>query len=319
MTALVALVGPTASGKTAVAIELAERLGTEIVSADSMQFYRGMSIGTGAPTAAEQMRVRHHFTGFLEAREEFSAGAFETLARECVAALNARGKITVVVGGSGLYVRALIDGLFAGPAKDPALRGALALEAETFGVPALYERLCAADPEYAARIQRNDLRRIVRALEVRALTGKPLGELHREHRAHRAPLDAIQIALDWPREELYARIDRRVDRMIAQGLLEEVQTLIDQGYGNELERLRSLGYREMANHLLGKSSIDEAAAAMKQNTRRYAKRQLTWFRHDPRIVWLPAADRTPQELAAQCQEIIGAHSVSEKARSGQGT
>lgn len=297
MTQLLAVVGPTASGKTALAIELAERLKTEIISADSMQFYRGMSVGTGAPTTEEQARVQHHFVGFLDPREDFSAGAFEGLARARVADLNARGRIAVVVGGSGLYVRALIDGLFPGPEKDAAIRAVLQREAEEQGVPALYTRLRAVDPDYAAVIQCNDLRRIIRALEVAQLTGEPMTKLHRKHRERAKPLDAVQVALDWPREELYERINRRVDHMLTAGLLDEVQALLDKGYGDQIDRLCTLGYREMADYLRRRCTLEEAAEHMKQNTRRYAKRQLTWFRADPRIQWLPATGRDAGRLA----------------------
>ncbi len=296
MTSLVVVVGPTASGKTALAIELAERLQTEIISADSMQFYRGMEIGTGAPTPEQLARVRHHFVAFLDPSEDFSAGAFEQQAREIVAELNARGKIAVAVGGSGLYISALIDGLFPGPGKDESIRRRLQDQAEEGGVPDLYARLRQVDPGYAEIINPNDLRRIVRALEVFEITGTPLSVLHREHRDSIIPLDAVQVALDYPREELYARIDARVDRMIEEGLLDEVRSLVDGGYADALERLRSLGYREMMNHLRGESSLEEAVELMKRNTRRYAKRQFTWFRGDPRIHWLSPAGKTLEAL-----------------------
>ena len=238
---ILAVVGPTASGKTALALELAESLDTEIISADSMQFYKGMAIGASAPTAEEQARVKHHFVGFLEPDANFSAGAFEVLAREVVASLNARGKIAVVVGGSGLYIRALIAGLLPGPGKDTAIRECLQAEANEHGVPVLLARLQAIDPDYAAIINSNDLRRIVRALEVHELAGKPLSLLHREHRAISVPFNAVQIALNWPREQLYDRINTRVDRMLEQGFIGEVQTLLSNGYEPHIERLRALG------------------------------------------------------------------------------
>lgn len=301
---VLAVVGPTASGKTALALDLAERLDTEIVSADSMQFYRGMEIGTGAPIAPELARVRHHFIGFLRPDEAFSAGAYEIAARDVVAALNARGKTAVVVGGSGLYVSALIDGLFPGPGKDETVRARLQAEAEDAGVGELYARLAAVDNDYARTINPNDLRRIVRALEVFELTGRPLSALHREHRESERSLNAVQVGLDYPRDELYARIEARVDQMLASGLVAEVERLIDEGYGADIERLRSLGYREMAAYLRGESTLDEAVELMKRNTRRYAKRQLTWFRGDPRVKWLKAGgDRT---LAALAEEAIEA-------------
>ncbi|MGI6460956.1 MAG: tRNA (adenosine(37)-N6)-dimethylallyltransferase MiaA [Candidatus Hydrogenedentales bacterium] len=295
---LLAVVGPTASGKTALALELARRLDSEIISADSMQVYRGMEIGTAAPTAQEQARAKHHFVGLLEPGEEFSAGLFGRSARQLVDALNARGRIAVVAGGAGLYVRALIEGLFPGPGKDDSIRERLCREAKEAGVPALYARLQACDPAYAQVIHSNDLRRIVRALEVYELTGDPLSQLHAGHKMAAAPLDAVQVALDWPRELLYKRIDARVDRMIEQGFIEEVQRLLDAGHAKHLYRLRSLGYREIAAFLAGEKTREEAVASMKQNTRRFAKRQLTWFRADPAIQWLSASPARSSESYA---------------------
>ena len=301
----VSVVGPTASGKTSLAIQLAERLETEIISADSMQFYRGMEIGAGSPTPEELRRVKHHFVGFLKPSEDFSAGTFEELAREVVARINARGKVAVVVGGSGLYISSLIDGLFRGPGKDDSIRKRLQDEAEELGVPELYARLQEVDPGYARIIGPNDLRRIVRALEVFELAGTPLSVLHREHREATTSLDAVQIALDYPRDVLYARINARVDRMLEQGLVEEVRNLIARGYTEHIGRLRSLGYREIAAHLRGECTIEEATELMKQNTRRYAKRQLTWFRGDPRIHWLPVAeDTTEAQLVERSMQLI---------------
>jgi len=195
---VVAVVGPTASGKTALALELAVRLDSEIISADSMQVYRGMEVGTAAPTPQERAMVKHHFIGMLSPGEEFSAGMFERLARKVVKSLNAHAKTAVVVGGAGLYVRALLEGLFPGPEKDDAIRSRLHREAEKEGVPRLYARLKVCDPDYADLINQNDLRRIVRALEVYELTGRPLSKLHAEHQEAAMPLDAVQVAFDWP-------------------------------------------------------------------------------------------------------------------------
>jgi len=282
------VVGPTASGKTALAIELAERLDTEIISADSMQVYRGMAIGTAAPTAEEQARVRHHFVGFLDPDEQYTAGRFGKEARAVVQTLNARGRIAVVAGGSGLYVRALVDGLFSGPAGDPSLRQRLKAEADAIGTAALYDRLQGVDPAYAAIVHSGDLRRIVRGLEVYMLTGQPLSALHAAHRQETPPLDVSQVALDIPREALYARINSRVDRMLEAGFVEEVRELMDTGRADRLLELRTLGYREFAAYLRGEQGYDEAREAMKRNTRRFAKRQLSWIRNDPRIRWRPA-------------------------------
>lgn len=298
--ALIALVGPTASGKTALAIRLAQHLETEIISADSMQFYRGMEIGSGAPTPEQLAAVPHHFVGFLEPSNDFCAGAFELRAREVVARLNAEGKIAVVVGGSGLYISALIDGLFPGPGKDESIRRELHELAESSGgVAKLYKRLEEVDPDYARTINANDLRRVVRALEVHAITGAPLSVLHREHRESTPSMDAVQVALDWPRDVLYARIESRIDDMLARGLVAEVQTLLEQGYAADIERLRSLGYREIAAHLRGEMSLEEAVELMKRNTRRFAKRQLTWFNSDDRIEWIEITAESTEDTLVE--------------------
>lgn len=287
MKSIIAVVGPTASGKTSLGVALAEALDTEIVSADSMQFYRGMEIGTGAPSPEELDRVKHHFIGHLTPDQEMSAAEFQQDARKIVTELNAQGKPAVVVGGSGLYVQALIDGLFEGPGKDQAVRDRLIEEAESGGIDALYGRLQKIDPDYASRISANDLRRIVRALEVYELTGSPFSELHREHQADTSSLDACQFAIDFPREELYARVNRRVDVMVENGLVDEIKQLVEQGYGKDIQRLKSLGYREMLAFVEGDRPFDEAVELMKMYTRRYAKRQLTWFKGDTRVEWMP--------------------------------
>lgn len=296
MIPLLAVVGPTASGKTALAIAVAERLGTEIISADSMQFYQGMEIGSAAPTPEERARMPHHFVSFLKPDQEMAAGEFERLARQTAATLNARGKPAVAVGGSGLYISALIDGLFPGPGRNQTLRNRLKTEAAEKGNAYLMERLRAADPEYAAALtSENDLVRIVRALEVIEITGQPFSRLHQEHRAQAEPLEAIQVALTWDREALYERINRRVDQMITMGWVDEVRNLIACGYGPHIERLKALGYREIAAYLRGEQTLENAISATKMHHRRYAKRQLTWFRADPRIHWLPAAPESPTE------------------------
>jgi tRNA dimethylallyltransferase len=295
----IAVVGPTASGKTALAIELAERLKTEIISADSMQVYQGMEIGTAAPTMEERTRVPHHFVSFLEPGQPYSAGDFERMARPVVDSLNAEGKVAVLVGGSGLYVSALLDGLFEGPPANDAIRRQLVTQAEHYGVAPLFERLQNTDPDYAELIQANDLRRIVRALEVHEVTGRTLTSHHHEHQRTGTALNAVQVGLDLPRDELYRRIDLRVDHMLANGFVAEVQRLLDAGYGEALERLRSLGYRDFAAYLRGEGTFEEALESMKRSTRRFAKRQLTWFRADPRIHWIPASDNDSVESYAQ--------------------
>ncbi len=301
MTQVLAVVGPTASGKSALAAALAESLESEVISADSMQVYKGMAIGTGAPDADTLARAPHHFIGMLEPGAPFSAGTFAEWARPVVERINReRGapeapKPAIVAGGSGLYVSALVTGLFEGPARDAAIREWLQREAEREGVDVLYRRLQGVDPAYAAVILPGDLRRIVRALEVHELTGRPLSEWHAEHQRQAPAFTAVWVGIDWPRHVLYERINRRVDAMLQAGLLDEVRALLDAGYGPVLDRLRSLGYREMAAHLLGELSLDEAAARMKQNTRRFAKRQLSWFRQERRIRWIRAGESLDEQ------------------------
>jgi len=290
MIPVVAVVGPTASGKTALAIDLAEHLNTEVISADSMQFYRGLELGTGAPTPEELARVPHHFVGHLAPSEESSAGAFEIAASKVVEALNESGRTAVVSGGSGLYVQALVDGLFDGPTKDKFVREQLETEAQESGLEAMYARLKALDSDYAARIESVDLRRIVRALEVHAISGQSISELHAEHRRAEPRFEAVWFAIDWPRDVLYGRINTRVEQMLKEGLVEEVRGLLDAGHASDIQRLRAIGYREIAAYLAGETSLEEAVETMKMHSRRYAKRQLTWYRAEPRINWLQARD-----------------------------
>ncbi len=294
MTGVVAVAGPTATGKTALAIALAERLDTEIISADSQQFYRGMEIGTAAPTPEERARAPHHFVCFLDPSEQMAAGDYQRAARAVVARLNAAGKPAVVVGGSGLYIHALIDGLFEGPPRDPEIRARLEAQADCHGNAHLFARLQAVDPTYAATLtSANDRVRVVRALEVHELTGTPLSELHREHRRKTRAIPNVQVALDMPRDGLYARINRRVDAQIAAGWIEETRALLDAGHGEHLQRLKSHGYRELAHHLETGAPLDETCAQIKRNVRHYAKRQFSWFRADKRIHWLDAGHGVP--------------------------
>jgi len=298
--AVIAVVGPTGSGKTSLAIELAERLDTEVVGADSMQIYRGMAIGTAAPIPAEQDRIRHHFVGVINPDEQMSAGVYGEQARAVVDDLNARGKPAVVAGGSGLYLSALLDGLFDGPPADATIRARLQREAAERGNAHLMTKLEQVDPVYAALLtSENDLVRVVRALEVFELSGQPFSELHAAHQSQQQTLDALIVAPQFAdRETLYARIGARVDAMVAAGWIDEVKTLIANGYGEHLGRLKALGYREVLRALRGIQSMEDAIEQTKMHHRRYAKRQLTWFRADDRIHWLErACARTVAELA----------------------
>ena len=304
---VIVVVGATAVGKSSFALELAQMLGTEIISADSMQIYRGMSIGVAAPTAEDLAKVRHHFVGVIEPSESFSAADFAGQALEVAQGLDARGKIPVVVGGSGLYLRAFVDGLFPGPPADKRLRRRFREFAAESGSSRLHERLRGVDPESAKKFHENDLRRIVRALEVYELTGVPISELQRKYRDMKPDLAATFIGLERERRDLYDRIDERVERMFDLGFLDEVAGLLEQGYGDDIDRIRPLGYPEVKAHLEGEFDLDHAKYLIKRDSRRYAKRQCTWFRTDSRIRWFRfSADEETADYAQQICRAVGA-------------
>jgi tRNA dimethylallyltransferase len=294
---LVVIVGPTGSGKSELALRLAERAGGEIVSADSQQVYTGMDIGTGKATAEERARVPHHLLDVCRPDQDMTAARFVELADAAIAAIAARGRPVIVAGGTGLYVRALLLGIFAGPAADPALRGRLVAEAAAGGgAPMLWERLAAADPDAAARIERADLRRIVRALEVLELTGVPISEHQRRHDHRSVPprYQARLIGLAPPdRSLLYARIDARVDAMLAAGWADEVRRLRAAGYGPGLRSQQAIGYAELHAWLDGTLAEAEAIRLIKRNSRRYARRQLSWYRRDTTVTWFAAPAQVP--------------------------
>ncbi len=285
---IVAVVGPTAAGKSALAVDLARRLGSngrpaEVVSADSMLLYRGMDIGTAKPTAAERRGVPHHLVDVLEVTETASVAAFQARARDVLADCRRRGVVPILVGGSALYVRAVLD-RFEFPGTDPGLRAALEAELAAVGPIALHRRLAGLDPAAAESILPANGRRIVRALEVVTLTGGPYTATLPE-RAYALP-QVVQIGLDVDRAELDARIARRVDAMWAAGFVAEVRGLLDRGLRDGLTASRALGYRQVLDFLAGRISEDEARHATVRATRRFARRQDAWFRRDDRIHWL---------------------------------
>ena len=293
---LFCLLGPTAVGKTEIAIQLAQRLNAEIVSVDSRQIYRQMNIGTAKPTLKEQHVARHHLIDCVDISQPFSVADYQSLADAAITDIQNRGKRVLLVGGAGLYFRAVVDGLFEGPGADTALRERLEQEAVQFGVEALHERLRACDPISADRIHPNNVVRVIRALEVYELTGIPMSEHQQQwqHQPQRYPFTAF--CLTMPRALLYSRIEQRVDVMLANGLVAEVEALLAAGYTRDSAPLRSFGYRELIDYLDGKCTYLEAVAQLKQNTRRFAKRQLTWFRKDTRIEWVDR-NATPDVVA----------------------
>ncbi|HHW14968.1 MAG TPA: tRNA (adenosine(37)-N6)-dimethylallyltransferase MiaA [Firmicutes bacterium] len=282
---LLAIVGPTAVGKSEVAVEVARIIDGEIVSADSMQVYRGLDIGTGKLSPAERGGVPHHLLDVVEPEETYSVARYEREALAAIAAIHRRGRVPLLVGGTGLYYRAVVrDYLFEGPGADPELRARLADEAQREGAPALHRRLAEIDPVAAGRIHPNDLRRIIRALEVYILSGVPLSQ--QQQGSEEPRFDLVAVGLTAPRGVLYARIERRVDAMLAKGLLAEVRTLVDRGLESWLTSIQALGYKEFLPYLRGEEDLATAVVRLKRETRRYAKRQLTWFRREPHVHWL---------------------------------
>lgn len=302
---LIVVCGPTAAGKTSVGIELAAALGGEIISADSMQVYRYMDIGTAKPTSAERAAAAHHLIDVVDPDEPFDAARYALLAREKVAELHRRGRVPLVVGGTGLYIKALLHGLFRSDVCDPALRRRLAAEVEAGGIWRLHARLAACDPETASRLHPNDTTRVLRALEVFEATGRPISAFHRAHRFTEDPFDALVIGLDVGRERLYERIDRRVDAMLAAGFEEEVRGLLARGYGPDLKPMQSIGYSHMSALIAGRIDRAEAVRTLKRDTRRFAKRQLTWFRATPGIAWLPPEQAA--DVAQRCRAFLAQH------------
>ncbi len=302
------IVGPTASGKTGLSLMVARRIPAEIVSADSRQVYRRMDIGTAKPDPDARRIVPHHCIDIADPSESFNAGRFADAGRAIVADILSRQRLPVAVGGSGLYLRALVDGLFDGGFRDHGLRSRLTREAAESGTTGLHNRLRIADPEAAERIHPNDLKRIVRALEVAELSGRPMSRIQREE-TRPADFNALWYGVRWPRDDLNRRIDRRVDRMMEAGFLEEVRGLLASGLTAADPAMDALGYRELTAHLQGRLTLDDAVEEIKKRTRQFAKRQMTWFRPDGRIRWFDVNDESDFEALA---EII----VREAGRSG---
>jgi tRNA dimethylallyltransferase len=278
------IVGPTASGKSALALEVARHVPSEIISADSRQVYKLLTIGTAKPSLEDREIVKHHFVDEILPDQHFNAGDFGANGRVTIAEIVKRKKLPIVVGGTGLYVRSLVDGLFSGPGREGEIRDELEFRLESEGVDVLLEELRSVDPEAAERMLPSNHRRIIRALEVYYATGKPISQHHGEHKKQQY-FDEQFVGLEWERKVLYDRINSRVDLMIAEGLLDEVRGLMSRGYDDWYQSLQTVGYKEAFAFLRKEISYDRMVELMKQNTRRFAKRQLTWFRRDERIRW----------------------------------
>lgn len=290
---LLCLAGPTASGKSAVALCLAEQVGGEIVSVDSMQVYRGLNLGTAKPTAAERARVPHHLLDVVDVREWFDAARWCALARAAVRDIQQRGRRPILCGGTGLYFRALLEGLGKAPPADPALRAELAATP----LENLLQELAVNDPATYARMDRQNLRRVIRALEVQRLTGRPFSEQQACWRT--APVNpAPMFALDRASEDLHARIEMRVDRMFADGLVEETRVMLADGLGENPTAQQAIGYRQIIEHLRGDRGLAETITLVKARTRQFARRQRTWLRHQSPARWLVVGVEEAPEVTA---------------------
>lgn len=305
---IIAVAGPTASGKSALALELCKRLDGELISLDSMQIYRGLDIGTAKPTKAEQAEVRHHMIDICEPTENFSAAEFAERAHKVIADVQSRGKKAVLCGGTGLYLDTVLGRLDFGEIEsDEKLRGELIAFAEKNGADALHERLRGIDPQAAEKIHKNNVRRVARAIEIYELTGKTKTEHDREAISD-SPYESLIIGLDYDdREVLYSRINRRVDAMIEAGLEGEVRSLVSRGLlSAESTAGQAIGYKEMLGYIAGDCSLGDAVEKIKLGTRRYAKRQLTWLRRNQDINWLyPDRLCDFQSLVGEAEKIIG--------------
>jgi len=287
---IIIICGPTGIGKTGVGINLAEKFGGEIIGADSMQIYRHMDIGTAKPTTEERRRVAHHMVDIVDPDEDFDAMQYSERARTTIAELNRQSRLSFVVGGTGLYIKAMLHGLFQSEPVDPKIRNRLKQELEQSGSHCLYERLEQIDPDTAGRLHPNDSYRIIRALETIESSAESISKHHQNHGFEEAPFNALKIGLRKDREKLYERIDQRVDMMIQAGLVEEVQKLLARGYSPELKSMQSIGYRHIVGFLGGSLAWDECLRTLKRDTRRFAKRQFTWFGADRAISWQTPTD-----------------------------
>lgn len=287
---LVVILGPTAVGKSRKAVDLALRFGGEIVNGDSVQVYRGFDIGADKPSPGSRRGVPHHLIDIVDPAVQFTAADFVREALEAAREIAGRGRLPLVVGGTGLYLKALLDGLFPGPGRNPALRASLEAEAREKGLGALYERLEAVDPEYARKVRDRDRIRIIRALEVYEATRRPLSEHFLRTESPVRGVNVVRIGLRLDREILCRRIEDRVDRMFERGLVAEVRSLLEGGVREDAPPFRALGYRHVLRHFAGDLSLDEARALTKQDTRRYAKRQMTWFRKMDGVTWYSPED-----------------------------
>jgi tRNA dimethylallyltransferase len=302
---VVVIAGPTAVGKSRIGALLAQALGTEVLTADSRQVYRGMDIGMDKPSLDERRGIPHRLIDLVEPDEPFNAGLFRRRALAEIERLYGEGRVPLVVGGTGLYIRTLLRGLWEGPVADWSLRARLMETARAEGPESLHRELARVDPESAGRLHPRDQVKIIRALEVHHLSGRPLSEAHRAHSFGERPFSPLLLGLTRERASLYRRIEARVEEQLAKGLVEETRRLLDRGYGRHLGSMKGLGYRQIAGYLAGEYSYEEAVRRLKRDTRHFAKRQLTWFRKEPGLVWVRIEEReSPEQVAARLLELV---------------
>ena len=310
---LIVLLGPTAVGKSRTAVLLAEALGTEVFTADSRQIYRGMDIGMDKPTPEERRGVPHRLIDLVEPDQPFNVGEYRRLALAEIARLHQKGRIPLVVGGTGLYIRALVRGLWDGPSADRTYRCRLEDDARLSGPNALHKRLAEVDPVLAKCLHPHDQVKIIRGLEVHHLLGRPLSELHRQHGFRESPFSTLLIGLTRDRNSLYRAVEARVDLQLDKGLLRETQEMLNRGYSREHGSMKGLGYRQMAEYLAGEYSYEEAVRRLKRDTRHFAKRQMTWFRKEPGIQWLfieegESVHKTAAHVLVRVKQFLSVHS-----------
>ncbi len=296
---LVVLLGPTAVGKSRVALQVAKHFDTEILTADSRQVYRGMDIGTDKPTADERNEVPHRLLDLVDPDDPFNTGRYRSVALKEIERLYAANRLPFVVGGTGLYIRTLVRGLCPAPEADPLVRADLKKLSEQKGRDGLYAELIRVDPESAARLHPNDESKVMRALEVYRVSGRLMSAMHDEHRFQDASFSSLLIGLQRAKEVLYRRIDERIDWQLAHGMVEETRSLLDKGYGRELGSMKGLGYRHISAYLANEYEYADMLRLFKRDTRRFAKRQMTWFRKEPGIEWVSVGEDEALEHVAR--------------------
>lgn len=299
-TKVIVIVGPTCSGKTLLAIKLAEILNSEVISADSRQIYKHLNIGTAKPSEEELKKIHHHLIDFLDPSENYDVSMFEKDAERIIEQIHDKNKMPIVVGGSGLYIKALVDGIFDTDVKDEEYRKELHQKRKEHGNEFLYEELKKVDPVSATKMLPQNWKRVMRALEVFHTTGEPIWKHHQEQSTSKEKKYVFkQFGLNWDRKLLYENIDKRVDCMLENGLIDEVKNILKIGYDKSLNSLNTVGYKEIIQHLDGEISLERAIELIKRNTRHYAKRQMTWFSKDKRIQWFEVQEIIDLDLIAE--------------------